>query len=42
VNYVYSSTLYVGQVMAYELRRDPTVDEATRTGELAMTIHSIG
>jgi solute carrier family 45, member 1/2/4 len=34
------STLYIGQVMAYELQYDPTVDEATRIGEMAMMIHS--
>ena len=36
------STTYVGQVMAYELGREPDHDIATRTGEFAMLIYSIG
>ena len=35
-------TTYVGQVMAYELDAEPDLDYAARTGELAMTIYSIG
>jgi len=32
----------MGQIMAYELDREPDGDLATRTGELAMLIYSIG
>lgn len=35
-------TTYVGQVMAYEQGIDPDKDLATRTGEFAMLIYSIG
>lgn len=35
-------TTYVGQVMAYEHKTDPDKDIATRTGEFAMLIYSIG
>ncbi|GBE79661.1 major facilitator superfamily domain-containing protein [Sparassis latifolia] len=39
--FLFYSTTYVGQVMAYELQRDPDHDTATRTGEFAMLIYSI-
>jgi solute carrier family 45 protein 1/2/4 len=32
----------MGQIMAYELDREPDGDLATRTGELAMLIYSVG
>ena len=32
----------MGQVMAYELNKEPDPEIATRTGELAMLIYSIG
>lgn len=35
-------TTYMGQVMAYELNKEPDAELATRTGELAMLIYSIG
>ena len=35
-------TTYVGQVMAYEQQTEPDKDVATRTGEFAMLIYSIG
>lgn len=35
-------TTYVGQVMAAELGAEPDIDYATRMGEFAMTIYSIG
>ena len=35
-------TTYVGQVMALELDREPDADFATRTGEFAMLLYSIG
>lgn len=38
----YCSTLWVGQVMSVELNKDPEVDDATRMGEFALMIHSIG
>lgn len=37
-----SSTTYMGQVMAYELDREPDADYATRVGEFAMLLYSIG
>ncbi len=36
------STVWVGEVMAYELDREPTVADATRAGELALLLSSIG
>jgi hypothetical protein len=36
------STTYMGQVMAHELGEEPDRDIATRTGEFAMLIYSIG
>jgi solute carrier family 45 protein 1/2/4 len=38
----FSRTTYVGQVMAYEHNMEPDKDLATRKGELAMLIFSIG
>jgi hypothetical protein len=35
-------TTYVGQVMAQELGQEPDHDLATRRGELAMLIYSVG
>jgi hypothetical protein len=35
-------TSYMGQVMAYEENKEPDPEYATRTGELAMLIYSIG
>lgn len=32
----------MGQVMAHELQREPDPDVATRTGEFAMLLYSIG
>ena len=32
----------MGQVMAYQLDREPDPELATRTGELALLIYSIG
>ena len=37
-----ASTTYIGQVMAYELGREPDHDIATRTGAFAMLIYSLG
>ncbi|OCH92906.1 MFS general substrate transporter [Obba rivulosa] len=39
--FLFYSTTYVGQVMAYELNREPNQDTATRTGEFAMLLYSI-
>ncbi|KAI0089327.1 hypothetical protein BDY19DRAFT_889996 [Irpex rosettiformis] len=39
--FLFYATTYVGQVMAYELGREPDNELATRTGELALTIYSI-
>ncbi|KAH9951665.1 major facilitator superfamily domain-containing protein [Amylocystis lapponica] len=39
--FLFYATTYVGQVMAYELQRDPDHDTATRMGEFAMLIYSI-
>ena len=41
-SYASVSTTYMGQIMAYELDREPDPELATRTGELAMLIYSIG
>lgn len=35
-------TTYMGQIMAYEMGTEPDPDVATRTGEFAMLIYSIG
>lgn len=32
----------MGQIMAHEIGREPDPDVATRTGEFAMLIYSIG
>ncbi|KAI0719641.1 MFS general substrate transporter [Cerioporus squamosus] len=39
--FLFYSTTYIGQVMAYELGREPDHDLATRTGALAMLIYSL-
>jgi hypothetical protein len=39
---LYSRTTYVGQVMAYEHNEEPDATFATRQGEFAMLIYSIG
>ncbi|KAF8974437.1 hypothetical protein BDZ97DRAFT_1646725 [Flammula alnicola] len=39
--FLFYSTTYVGQVMAYEEGKEPDADFATRRGELAMLIYSI-
>jgi len=39
--FLFYSTTYVGQIMAYELDREPDQDAATRTGEFAMLLYSI-
>ncbi|KAG5651968.1 hypothetical protein H0H81_006783 [Sphagnurus paluster] len=39
--FLFYSTTYMGQVMAYELQREPDPEYATRTGELAMLLYSI-
>ncbi|KAG6911218.1 hypothetical protein DXG01_003085 [Tephrocybe rancida] len=39
--FLFYSTTYMGQVMAYELGREPDSDYATRTGEFAMLLYSI-
>ncbi|KAG6833887.1 hypothetical protein H0H87_007898 [Tephrocybe sp. NHM501043] len=39
--FLFYSTTYMGQVMAYELDREPDADYATRTGEFAMLLYSI-
>lgn len=39
--FLFYSTTYVGQVMAYEQGKDPDQDVATRTGEFAMLMYSI-
>lgn len=35
-------TTYMGQIMAYELQREPDPELATRKGEFAMLLYSIG
>jgi hypothetical protein len=35
-------TTYMGQIMAYELKKEPHPELATRTGEFAMLIYSVG
>ncbi|CDO71304.1 hypothetical protein BN946_scf184908.g61 [Trametes cinnabarina] len=39
--FLFYSTTYIGQVMAYELGREPDHDLATRTGAFAMLLYSI-
>ncbi|KAG6821597.1 hypothetical protein H0H93_000106 [Arthromyces matolae] len=39
--FLFYSTTYMGQVMAYELDREPDADYATRKGEFAMLLYSI-
>jgi len=39
--FLFYSTTYVGQIMAQQYDREPDKDLATRTGALAMLIHSI-
>ncbi|KAI0081691.1 MFS general substrate transporter [Panus rudis PR-1116 ss-1] len=39
--FLFYSTTYIGQVMAYEQQSDPDQDTATRMGELAMLLYSI-
>ncbi|KNZ81557.1 General alpha-glucoside permease [Termitomyces sp. J132] len=39
--FLFYSTTYMGQVMAYELNREPDADYATRVGEFAMLLYSI-
>lgn len=39
--FLFYSTTYIGQVMAYELGREPDHDLATRTGAFAMLIYSL-
>ena len=40
--FLFYSTTYISQVMAYELGREPDHDLASRTGSYAMLIYSIG
>ena len=40
--FLFYSTTYVGQVMAYQLGEEPDIEIATRTGEFAMLLYSIG
>ncbi|KAI6034373.1 MFS general substrate transporter [Pisolithus microcarpus] len=39
--FLFYSTTYVGQVMAYQLDGEPNIEHATRIGELAMLLYSI-
>ncbi|KIL00599.1 hypothetical protein PAXRUDRAFT_8078 [Paxillus rubicundulus Ve08.2h10] len=39
--FLFYSTTYVGQIMAYQLGREPDLEIATRTGEFAMLLYSI-
>ncbi|KAI6003738.1 MFS general substrate transporter [Pisolithus albus] len=39
--FLFYSTTYVGQVMAYQLDGEPDIEHATRIGELAMLLYSI-
>ncbi|KAF9268105.1 MFS general substrate transporter [Marasmius fiardii PR-910] len=39
--FLFYSTTYMGQIMAYELDKEPNPDYATRTGEFAMLLYSI-
>ncbi|EJF61160.1 MFS general substrate transporter [Dichomitus squalens LYAD-421 SS1] len=39
--FLFYSTTYIGQVMAYELGKEPDHDLATRTGAFAMLIYSL-
>lgn len=40
--YLLCSTTYIGQIMAQQYDREPDKDLASRTGALAMLLHSIG
>ncbi|KAG9007123.1 hypothetical protein FRB90_009533 [Tulasnella sp. 427] len=39
--FLFYSTTWVGEIMAYELDRDPDPEEATRKGEFALLIYSL-
>ncbi|KAI6134965.1 MFS general substrate transporter [Pisolithus croceorrhizus] len=39
--FLFYSTTYVGQIMAYQLDGEPNIEHATRIGELAMLLYSI-
>ncbi|KAH7930748.1 MFS general substrate transporter [Leucogyrophana mollusca] len=39
--FLFYSTTYVGQVMAYQNGKEPEIEVATRTGEFAMLLYSI-
>ncbi|KAH9482373.1 General alpha-glucoside permease [Psilocybe cubensis] len=39
--FLFYSTTYMGQIMAYEQNKEPDAELATRTGELAMLIYSV-
>ncbi|KII95051.1 hypothetical protein PLICRDRAFT_128474 [Plicaturopsis crispa FD-325 SS-3] len=39
--FLFYSTTYVGQIMAYEQKKEPDPDVATRTGEFAMLLYSL-
>ncbi|KAH7887635.1 hypothetical protein F5I97DRAFT_1861745 [Phlebopus sp. FC_14] len=39
--FLFYSTTYVGQVMAHQIGKEPDIELATRTGELAMLLYSI-
>ncbi|KAF9534195.1 MFS general substrate transporter [Crepidotus variabilis] len=39
--FLFYSTTYVGQIMAFEIGREPDPDVATRTGAFAMLIYSV-
>ncbi|TFK43415.1 major facilitator superfamily domain-containing protein [Crucibulum laeve] len=39
--FLFYSTTYVGQIMAYETKKEPDGEKATRTGEFAMLLYSI-
>lgn len=38
----FDRTTYMGQIMAYEMGKEPDPDVATRTGEFAMLLYSLG
>jgi hypothetical protein len=40
--FLFYATTYVGQIMAFERGEEPDRDVATRAGELAMLVYSIG
>lgn len=39
--FLFYSTTYMGQIMAYEQKKEPNPELATRTGEFAMLIYSV-